>query len=83
MQLFCSVLKMMLHAWGNYRKYAWGGNELDTEVRRPTDGIFPGTRMGLTIADSLDTLWMMGLFEEVEAGKEWLKANLTKEMDKV
>lgn len=74
---------MMMHGWSNYRKYAWGGNELDTEVKRPTNGIFYGTKMGLTIVDSLDTLWMMGLFEEVLAGKEWLVTNLPKELEKV
>lgn len=74
---------MMKHAWSNYRKYAWGGNELAPEVRLPHPGIFGGTKMGLTIVDSLDTLWIMGMFDEVEAGKQWLVQNLTTQMNVV
>ncbi|XP_067947698.1 mannosyl-oligosaccharide 1,2-alpha-mannosidase IA-like [Watersipora subatra] len=71
------VKEMMRHAWSNYRKFAWGANELAPQVQRPHDSIFPSTRLGLTIVDSLDTLWIMGMFEEVEHGKQWLVQNLT------
>lgn len=74
---------MMVHAWNGYKKYAWGANELAPLVKLPHDGVFGGTRMGLTIVDSLDTLWIMGLFDEVELGKQWLMANLTSTSNKV
>lgn len=74
---------MMTHGWSNYKKYAWGANELAPEVKRPHPSIFGGTRMGLTIVDSLDTLWIMGMFDEVEQGKQWLVQNLTAKMNVV
>jgi len=46
-----------MFAWNNYKKYAWGMDEL-----RPVSG--RGTNwfgVGLTIVDSLDTLYIMGL----------------------
>lgn len=76
-------LQMMTHAWSNYAKYAWGSNELSPENLVPTPGIFHGTKIGLTIVDSLDTLWMMGMFDEVEKGKKWLVENLPKKLNTV
>jgi len=35
-----------------------------------------GFKMGLTIVDSLDTLWIMGLKEEFEKGRQWVRDNL-------
>jgi len=76
-------LQMMMHAWNNYKAYAWGMNELSPEVKLGDDGVFPGTKIGLTIADSLDTLWLMGEFEEVKLGKTWLLEHLAKGMNVV
>lgn len=76
---------MMMHAWSRYEMYAWGSNELRPEAEKVHDhhGPFPGTKMGLTIVDSLDTLWMMGLFDEVQKGKEWAVEHLRKAMNVV
>jgi len=46
-----------LHAWTNYKKYAWGRDELKPVSMGWID--FMG--VGLTIVDSLDTLYIMGL----------------------
>ncbi|KAF6040317.1 MAN1A2 [Bugula neritina] len=72
---------MMVHAWTGYKKHAWGANELAPISGNPHSGIFSGTRIGLTIVDSLDTLYTMGLFEEVQLGKMWLKENLTSHLN--
>jgi len=74
---------MMVHAWTGYKKHAWGANELAPISGNPHSGIFSGTRIGLTIVDSLDTLYTMGLFEEVQLGKMWLKENLTSHLNVV
>lgn len=74
---------MMTHAWGNYKKYAWGDNELHPITKLSHYGTFPGTRIGLTIVDSLDTLWMMGMFDEVQEGKEWAVKRLEKSLNVV
>lgn len=52
-----AVVDEFLHAWSNYKKYAWGRDELKPVSRGWID--FMG--VGLTIIDSLDTLYIMGL----------------------
>ena len=68
---------MTIFAWNGYKKYAWGKNEL-----RPISktghlaGIFGhADNLGATIVDSLDTLYIMGLHDEVDLGKQWIKKN--------
>lgn len=42
-----TIKEMMLHAWNNYVKYAWGENELRPLSKRGhSAGIFGSTRMG-------------------------------------
>jgi mannosyl-oligosaccharide alpha-1,2-mannosidase len=70
---------MTLFAWSNYEKYAWGENEL-----RPLSkighsaGIFgtKSTKLGATIVDGLDTMYLMGYIEEYKRGREWIIQNL-------
>lgn len=68
---------MTLHAWNGYKKYAWGKNELKPLSRTyHQTGIFgSGSDLGATIVDSLDTLHIMGLHDEVKLGKEWIEKN--------
>lgn len=62
------VKEMMRHAWNGYKKYAWGNNELKPIDKVPHNpGIFGGSsgaHLAVTIVDSLDTLWIMGLHNE-------------------
>uniref|UniRef100_A0A1L8DR25 alpha-1,2-Mannosidase n=1 Tax=Nyssomyia neivai TaxID=330878 RepID=A0A1L8DR25_9DIPT len=68
-----TVKQMMLHAWNNYKQFAWGKNELRPISRRPHSGsVFGAFDFGASIIDGLDTLYMMGMHEEFEEGKEWL-----------
>lgn len=70
---------MAKFAWNNYEKYAWGHNEL-----RPISkvghsaGIFGSspTKFGATIVDGLDTIYLMGLVEEYERGRDWIIKSL-------
>lgn len=83
-RLFMHLLKMMLHGWNGYKKFAWGGNELkplSMQVHNP--GIFgDSTRsMGATIIDSLDTLYLMGLVEEFENATNWLETSFNLNLD--
>lgn len=68
---------MTLHAWNSYKKYAWGKNELKPLSRTfHQTGIFgSGSDLGATIVDSLDTLHIMGLHDEVKLATEWIKKN--------
>ncbi|XP_055352996.1 LOW QUALITY PROTEIN: mannosyl-oligosaccharide 1,2-alpha-mannosidase IA-like [Paramacrobiotus metropolitanus] len=68
------VKQMMKFAWGNYVRYAWGANELRPISRNGSAGPAPvgGKSMGLTIVDSLSTLFLMGFTEEFDAATEWV-----------
>ncbi|CAJ0576983.1 unnamed protein product, partial [Mesorhabditis spiculigera] len=67
---------MMLHAWHGYRNYTWGENEIKPISGQPNNqGIFGGAGMGATIVDAADTLWLMGLKEEYEQARDWIRDN--------
>ncbi|XP_055334763.1 mannosyl-oligosaccharide 1,2-alpha-mannosidase IA-like [Paramacrobiotus metropolitanus] len=68
------VKQMMKFAWDNYVKYAWGDNELRPVSRTGFAGSAPfgDGKLGLTIIDSLDTLFLMGLTNEFDAATEWV-----------
>jgi len=68
------VRDMMKFAWKGYRERAWGYNEVKPDSGRPsTNNIFGAAKTGATIIDALDTLWIMGLTEQFEEGKKWVK----------
>ncbi|XP_051892273.1 LOW QUALITY PROTEIN: mannosyl-oligosaccharide 1,2-alpha-mannosidase IA-like [Pristis pectinata] len=70
------VKEMMKFAWDNYRRYAWGTNELKPLSKNGhASGLFGGL-LGATIVDSLDTLFIMGLQEEFREAREWVENNL-------
>jgi mannosyl-oligosaccharide alpha-1,2-mannosidase len=67
---------MMKHAWDNYVRYAWGKNELRPISKRGhSASIFGSMSLGATIVDGLDTLYIMGLEEEVKQGRDWIAEN--------
>lgn len=67
-----AVTSAFKHAWQNYRKYAWGKDHL-----KPLSKTFETWfDLGLTIIDSLDTMIVMGLTEEFEEARDWVKQNL-------
>ncbi|XP_055371488.1 mannosyl-oligosaccharide alpha-1,2-mannosidase IA isoform X1 [Condylostylus longicornis] len=67
------VKQMMKHAWDNYKLYAWGKNELRPLSQRAHSGsIFGSHELGATIIDGLDTLFIMGMNNEYEEGKDWI-----------
>jgi mannosyl-oligosaccharide alpha-1,2-mannosidase len=55
------VKEAFLHAWGGYKKYAWGRDEL-LPLNKTYINNFQG--WGATLVDSLTTLWLMGLTDE-------------------
>lgn len=68
------VRDMMSHAWKGYVSYAWGANELKPISKTShNDSIFGTQPLGVTIIDSIDTLYIMGLMEEYNQAKNWLQ----------
>uniref|UniRef100_A0A3Q3BA87 alpha-1,2-Mannosidase n=1 Tax=Kryptolebias marmoratus TaxID=37003 RepID=A0A3Q3BA87_KRYMA len=70
------VKEMMKFAWDNYKGYAWGKNELRPLTKNGHIGNMFGGLRGASIIDSLDTLYIMGLMEEYNDAKEWVKTSL-------
>lgn len=64
-----AVRKAMEHAWGGYVKYAWGADEVRPVSRNHHNWL----GLGGTIIDSLDTLWIMGLKDEFNRARDWVR----------
>jgi len=68
-----AVRQALLHAWNGYSRRCWGSDEL-----HPVDGNCNSWMgLGLTIVDSLDTLWIMGLRDEFKRGRDWVADHLS------
>lgn len=67
------VKKSMQFVWENYRNHAWGFDEL-----RPISGSGRNNwgGIGMTLVDSLDTLWVMDMKEEFDEAVQWVDQNL-------
>ncbi|XP_062858506.1 mannosyl-oligosaccharide 1,2-alpha-mannosidase IA isoform X1 [Trichomycterus rosablanca] len=70
------IKEMMQFSWDNYKRYAWGANELRPVSKQGHSSNLFGSLKGATIVDALDTLYMMEMYEEFEAAAEWVEKNL-------
>jgi ER degradation enhancer, mannosidase alpha-like 2 len=68
-----------LHAWTNYRRYAWGHDELLPLSRKPHD--WYGSSLLMTPVDALDTLVLMGLKKEADADRNLIASKLDFDQD--
>ncbi|XP_014366340.2 endoplasmic reticulum mannosyl-oligosaccharide 1,2-alpha-mannosidase [Papilio machaon] len=67
-----AVVESFKHAWKGYKEHAWGHDNL-----KPVTGMaYDWFSLGLTIVDGLDTAYIMGLTDEYEEGKKWIKTEL-------
>ena len=67
----------MVTAWDGYQKHAMGHNELKPLAKRGhSAGIFGSSRMGATVVDALDTLYIMGLKDEFKQARDWVAQHL-------
>eukprot|EP00164_Ancoracysta_twista_P002808 GFYU01003736.1.p1 GENE.GFYU01003736.1~~GFYU01003736.1.p1 ORF type:complete len:603 (+),score=177.51 GFYU01003736.1:130-1938(+) len=67
-----AIRDAMKHAWDGYKKFAWGKDELKPVSKSFQDWL----QMGCTIVDSMDTLWLMGLKDEFDEGRDWIAQHL-------
>lgn len=71
------IKQMFLHAWRGYSEYAWGYNEVrPVSLQAHTGSVFGRYPLGATIVDAMDTLLVMGLTEEFEKGRQWIRDSL-------
>ena len=71
------IVKAFKHAWKGYKNHAWGYDELKP-VSKTTNTWF---NLGLTLIDSLDTMWLMGLEKEFQESRDWVANRLNIEQD--
>jgi hypothetical protein len=68
---YCSYTQKK--AWSGYKKYAFGYDEV-----KPVSGGKNSrwTGIGVTLVDSLDTLWLMDMKEEFNEAQKWVEEEL-------
>src|SRR5438105_10704165 len=70
-----------LNAWGTYRRLAWGHDELKPQSGTYQEFFARGHPVGLTIVESLDTLYVMGLDDEFDRAVSWIRTSLDLDID--
>jgi mannosyl-oligosaccharide alpha-1,2-mannosidase len=68
------VKAAMQHAWGSYEKRCFGSDELLPQSGRGQEN-WGG--LGVTLVDSLDTLWIMGMHKEFQRARDWVATRLS------
>ena len=62
------------HAWAGYEKYAYGFDEL-LPISEHGQNNWGG--LGVTLIDSLDTLWLAGMRDEFLRARNWVRDHLS------
>ena len=78
-KLAAEVKAEFLHAWNGYKKYAWGHDDLKPLSKSYHDW-YPQPLL-MTAVDSLDTMIMMGMDDEVAVTKQYILDNLSFDKD--
>lgn len=63
-----AVVTAFKHAWKGYKLHCWGKDEL----KPISGGCSTWFNLGLTLVDSLDTMWLMGLTKEFSEARDWV-----------
>lgn len=64
---------MVKRSWAAYRDKAWGKDEVLPRSGRGRDN---WAGLAVTMVDTLDTLWIMGLKEEFQEARDWIEQHL-------
>ena len=67
-----AVVEAFKYAWAEYKRSSWGMDEVKP-VSHTSSTWF---NLGLTIIDSLDTMWLMGLETELQEARQWVEHGL-------
>lgn len=78
-QVANQVKAEFLHAWNDYKKYAWGHDDLKPLSKTYKD--WYGETLLMTPVDSLDTLYLLGFKKEGDATRKYITKNLSFDKD--
>ncbi|KAK0530204.1 mannosyl-oligosaccharide alpha-1,2-mannosidase [Tilletia horrida] len=81
-----AIVQAFKHSWSAYERDAWGSDEYHPHSKHGSNLShvnveLGGGGMGYTILDSLDSLLLLGLSEEYERARDWVKKDLTFERE--
>lgn len=68
------IQEAMKFAWDGYTRYAYGMDEIRPQSKKGTNH-FGG--IGVTLVDSLDTLWLMNMKDEFWQARDYVRDELT------
>jgi mannosyl-oligosaccharide alpha-1,2-mannosidase len=71
----------MAWAFDAYRRLAWGADEIRSVSGTGKSFLIEGEKVGLSLIEALDTLWLMGLDAQLEDAVRWIKTDLTFDLD--
>ncbi|RNA09413.1 endoplasmic reticulum mannosyl-oligosaccharide 1-2-alpha-mannosidase-like [Brachionus plicatilis] len=72
------VVEAFLHAWKSYKEHAWGEDELKPISKKFSSWF----NLGLTIVDSLDTMYIMNLQDQFTEARDWIEKKLNFDVDR-
>jgi mannosidase alpha-like ER degradation enhancer 2 len=78
-QMAAEVKAEFLHAWNDYKKYAWGHDDLKPLSKTYKD--WYGQTLLMTPVDSLDTLYLLGFKAEADTTRKYITENLSFDKD--
>jgi mannosidase alpha-like ER degradation enhancer 2 len=78
-EMAAKVRQEFLHAWGGYKQYAWGHDELRPLSKQPFD--WYGVSLLMTPVDALDTMILMGLNDEADQTRKLIDEKLSFDQD--
>ncbi|KAG5513167.1 hypothetical protein PMAC_001537 [Pneumocystis sp. 'macacae'] len=74
------IKEAFLHSWNGYKKNGWGKDKYNPISKTGSNSILSGGS-GWIIIDSLDTLYIMGLNEELKNARKWIASSLNFDQD--
>jgi len=72
------VVEAFKHAWSGYKQFAWGEDELKPITKTSSTWF----NLGLTIIDSLDTIFIMNLVDIFDEARTWVSKSLSLDADR-
>jgi hypothetical protein len=80
-QAAAEIKAEFLHAWNGYKNVAWGHDEVHPLSGGYDEFFVPGHPIGLSIIEALDTLYVLGLDDELAQSVRWIEGNVDFDID--
>ncbi|PRT54600.1 Mannosyl-oligosaccharide 1,2-alpha-mannosidase [Wickerhamiella sorbophila] len=75
-----AVQEAFVRSWNGYKEHAWG-SDIYHPISQKGENMVGSKPMGWMIVDSIDTMMLMGLDDEVKEARDWIEKNLDYDID--